>query len=375
MLVLLVMAASAQQTLFSQPVGNDTFKLKADACVWPRYWWQGSTLHQETLFTRDSVPVDSAWTKTTRENTFNQVFGFVGATAQFSKHAYLRFYYDLGTTTGRPAYDLFAAVTLGMIDVRFGQLKLPLGYEVICAPWRIDLIDNTLAAANRTPSGGTRDIGVLHTFSHKYFQGAFAIVNGNGRNLAKDNNPQKDVFARLVAMPLGKPDLTLGAHAYWGNDTFAREGKDRPFTRYAGELYWMPKRYFVRGEYLWGRDTLGAKRPGDTTGALTARALTGFQVTAGCRFGNLQPVIRFERLIWSLNDWNPPAPRGPNDAYANTTSTITVGINGFLFNDMVRPMFDIAVSRNENEKARLAQTGTYQTDALKFSLQLQAAFW
>jgi len=369
------MAASAQKTLFSQPVGNDTFKLKADMCLWPRFWRMDTKLYRESLFTRDSLPVDSTWTLAQSENTFGQAYGFVGITAQFSKYGYLRYYHDLGAINGKPAYDLFAALLYEGFEFRFGQLKLPLGYEVNCAPWKVDLIDYTLSAGTRTPTGASRDIGALLTYSHKYFQAAAALTNGNGRNMAKDNNPQKDIFARLVALPLGKPTLTLGANAYWGNDTFAREGNDRPFIRYAGEFYWMPGPYFVRGEYLWGKDTMGAMRPADTLRAPTARVVDGFHVTAGYRFGNVQPLVRFERITWSMNDWIPLAPKGPNDAYANTTTTIGLGVNGYLFKDMVKPMFNITLSRNENEKAKLAKAGTYQTDALKLMLQIQAAFW
>jgi len=331
MLVLLATSTFAQKTIFSQAVGNDTLKIKADMCLWTRGWWQTTT---------DSL------NKRTTDNTFGRAYGFVGVTAQFSKYGYLRYYYDQGEISGKPAYDLYAGLTCCNLDFRFGQLKLPAGYDVITAPWRVDFIDNTLQSQNRTPTGLTRDIGALLTYNHKYFQTVLGLVNGNGRNMTKDNNQYKDVAFRLVASPLGNQNLVVGGNLYWGSDTFTGQDHSRPFKRLAGELLWTQPKYFVRGEFLTGQDSTGK----DSTGAATGnREFMAFYAAAGLRVGAIQPVLRYERF--TLND--------------KLTSNLTFGVNYFLFHDMFKPMLDVSLIRDEARK----------TNSTKVMLQIQAAFW
>jgi hypothetical protein len=330
-LVLVATCSFAQRTLFTQPIGSDTLRIKGDACLWTRYYFLQTT--------------DSLKAKTT-ENTFGRAYGFVGATVQYGKYAYARYYYDLGEINGKPAYDLIAGLACCNFDFRFGQLKPPTGYENMAAPWKVDFIDYTMAAANHTPTGLTRDIGLQVTYNHKYFQPIVALVNGNGRNMTKDNNMFKDVVFRAVVTPLGKPTLYLGGNGYVGNDTFASKGNERPFLRLSGEAGWVESKFFVRGEYLFGKDTMG--KP-DTLGRPTARNLNSFYVAAGYRAANVQPVIRFEHF--TLN--------------GATTNTEVVGVNYFAFHDMVKPMLDISLINNSAEKAT----------TVKAMFQVQAAFW
>lgn len=351
-LLVLGIAASAlaQRTVFSTPLGNDTFRLKVDACLWTRFSLQNTTWHLPRL-----EQAESTWIRT--DYGFPRPFGFVGATAQLSKHAYLRYCQDLSEINGKPSYDAFAGVTLGIADIRLGQLKLPLGPEVICAPWKTDFIDYAQFAAYRTPTGATRDIGVLHSLNHKYFQFAFGVTNGNGRNMAGDNNNLLDFSGRLAAMPLGKPSLVLGGSAYYGNDTAAARDHHRRFQRYAGEFQWNRPNYFLRGEYLYGADTLGRDtviNPGqpDSLVVPTRRTVNGFYAAAGFRSGMWQPVIRYEQF--SLND--------------RPLRNLTFGVNAFLFNDMLKPMLNVSLIQDERD---LKTT----SESWKVSLQMQAAFW
>jgi hypothetical protein len=329
-LLLVATYSFAQRTLFTLPMGDDTLLIKGDACLWTRGY----------MLMSDSQAVKNT------EATFARAYGFVGATVQYGKHAYARYYYDLGEVNGKPAYDLIAGLTCCNFDFRFGQLKLPLGYEVICAPWKMDFIENSLAAGYRTPTAATRDIGAMLSYSHRYFQTALAIVNGNGRNNVGDNNPQKDIAFRLVGTPFGKPTLTLGGNLYWGNDINAVKDKPRPFHRMAAEATWLQPSYFARGEFLYGTDTLGAP---DSLGAPTRRNINGFYVAGGFRTGHFQPVLRFERFTLS----------------GNTTSTLAFGVNGFWVNDMIKPMLDVSLIRDGGRKI----------DYAKVMFQIQAAFW
>lgn len=325
-LLLAVTCSVAQRTLVMQPVGTDTFRIKADACLWTRGWLQWTT--------------DSLNARTT-EPTFGRAYGFIGATVQYGPHAYARYYYDLGEISGKPAYDLFAALTGYGIDFRFGQLKLPLGYEVMCAPWKTDFIDNSLLASYRTPTTATRDIGAMLTYNHRYAQPSLAILNGNGRNMTKDNNPYKDIVFRLVASPLGNQNLVVGGNLYWGNDTFATSAQPRPFRRFAAELLWTRPNHFLRAELVTGNDSLATGN--------AERKIFGLYAAAGFRAAGFQPVLRYERF--TVN--------------SKLTSTLTFGLNCFIFHDMVKPMLDISLVNDEAKRA----------DFAKVMFQLQTAFW
>jgi hypothetical protein len=324
LLGMIAASAFAQKALFTQPVGNDTFRIKGDACLWARGWY---------LEEND----------TTKQSTFGRAYGFVGVTVQYGKYAYARYYYDLGEINGKPDYDLYAGVNWKKLDFRFGQLKMPLGYEVITAPWKMDFIENSQLIENRTPTTLTRDIGAYLAYNYKYLQPTISVVNGNGRNNTMDNNLFKDVEFRLPITPLGNPNLTVAANGYLGNDTFASTGHPRPFTRLGAEVLWSQPKYFIRGEYLTGHDSTGP----DSTAAY--RTLSGFYVAGGYRAGMWQPVLRVERLTEN----------GVN------TGAITVGVNAFFVSDMFKPMLDITLSNNSETKATTA----------KVMAQIQAAFW
>lgn len=330
---LLVTVALAQRTIFTQPVGDDTLRIKADACLWTR-WWLTST--------------DSGETKSL-SSTFGQANGFLGATVQYGKYVYARYYYDLGAIDGKPAYDLIAGVTAWNLDFRFGQLKLPLGYEVICAPWKADFVDGTLLAKNRTATGSTRDIGALLSYGHPYFQAAIGVVNGNGRNVACDNNSLLDAALRLAGCPLGNPSLLLGGNLYYGNDIFSRKDDRRPFIRIGAEGSWIQPTYFARGEFLWGKDTLGKDTIIGELLVPTRRVAQGYTIAAGARFGRWQPVARYESFGFN----------------GEGTTTITAGVNAFFVHDMLKPMLNVSYIDDKVKRTR----------TIKPAFLLQAAFW
>jgi hypothetical protein len=330
-LLLVTTCSFAQRTLFTQPIGSDTFRIKADACLWTRYYFQQTV---------DSLNARSY------DNSFGRAYGFIGATVQYGKYAYARYYYDLGDITGKPAYDLIAGLACCSFDFRFGQLKPPTGFENMAAPWKVDFIEYALASANHTPTGLTRDIGLQVTYNHKYFQPIVALVNGNGRNMTKDDNLFKDLVFRAVAYPLGKTSLFIGGNGYLSNDTFATRNTPCRFRRFSGEAGWVEPKFFVRGEYLYGKDTMGAP---DTLGRPTARKLNSFYVAAGFRAANIQPVVRYEQFTLA----------------GNKTTTLAFGANYFAFHDMVKPMLNISLIRDAAKK----------TDYAKAMFQVQAAFW
>jgi len=318
--------ALAQRTVYQLPAAGDTLYFKADVCLWGR-----AHALQET----DYMP----WTPATRsENSFDRAIGYTGVSLQFGQYLQSRVMFDVGDITGRPIHDLFAAASWRGLDLRVGQFKPPTGYENLTAHWRVDFVDGTMLSGLRTPTGMTRDIGAQLAYNHEWFQTALAVLNGNGRNQPKDNNRFKDVAYRLIATPLGNTSpLFLGGNLYLGSDTLARDTANEPFRRFAGEFGWVNPGYFVRAEFMKGSDAAGG--------------VNGMYVAAGFRVRDIQPVVRFERVV---------AER-PNLA----VSVLTIGLNGFFVQDRVKPMLDFSWA---SDKVKEIET-------FKLALQLQVAFW
>ena len=109
---------------------------------------------------------------------------------------------------------------------------------------------------------------------------------------------------RSASRPVsGRPRLPRKRHLGPGFAGF-------PFRRYSGEIGWNARELFLRAELVGG------------TG------INGFNAALGYRTGNLQPVVRFERMV----EETPNLP----------ISILTFGLNGFFARDMVKPMLDFS---------------------------------
>jgi hypothetical protein len=310
----------AQRTVARIPIAGDSLLLKLDACLQPGcYYW-----HQTDYM--GMTP------KVTEEHSFSRVTSLAGLTAQLTRHFSARFYGDLGDIKGRPVLDLYARARGRDLSIQLGQFRPPLSSEILTQPWNADFIDYSLIARTSTPTGDFRDIGAQLAYRREAFLAAVAAVNGNGRQI-RDDNRFKDVIGRIVATPFGSIGPYLGGHVYLGSDTAARDLLNRPFRRYSGELGWNARSMFVRAELVKGTGT------------------NGFNTALGFRTGNVQPVVRFERVV----DEIPNLP----------ISILTFGLNGFFADDAVKPMLDFSWT---SDKVREQET-------FKLTFQLQVAFW
>ena len=317
---LLSSPALAQRTVARIPIAGDSLRLKLDACLQPQVYYS----HQANYM--GMTP------KVAEEFGFSRVTSLTGLTAELTRHFSARFYGDLGDIKGKPVLDLYARARARGLSLQFGQFRPPLSSEILTQPWNADFIDYSLIARTSTPTGDFRDIGAQLACRRESFLAAVAAVNGNGRQI-RDDNRFKDVIGRIVATPFGSIGPYLGGHVYLGSDTAARDSLNRPFRRYSGELGWNARSMFVRVELVKGTGT------------------NGFNTALGFRTGNVQPVVRFERLV----DEVPNLP----------VNILTFGLNGFFADDAVKPMLDFSWT---SDKVREQET-------FKLTFQLQAAFW
>jgi hypothetical protein len=310
----------AQRTFARIPLAGDSLLLKLDACLQPQVCYS----HRADYMAMTPV--------VTEELGFSRVTSLAGLTAEFTRHFSARFYGDLGDITGKPVLDLYARANAKGLSLQLGQFRPPLSSEILAQPWNADFIDYSLIARTSTPTGDFRDVGVQLACRRRNFLAALAAVNGNGRQI-RDNNRFKDIIGRIVATPFGSTGPYLGGHVYLGSDTLARDSLNSPFRRYSGELGWNRRAMFLRAELVKGTN------------------VNGFNTVLGYRFGNLQPVVRFERMVEEI----PNLPM----------NILTFGLNGFFVEDMVKPMLDFSWT---SDKVREQET-------FKLSFRLQAAFW
>ena len=310
----------AQRTVARIPVAGDSLLLKLDVCLQPQVYYS----HQADYMAM--TPLVS------EELGFSRVASLAGLTAELTRHLSARFYGDLGDIKGKPVLDLYARAGGRGLSLQLGQFRPPLSSEVLTQPWNSDFVDYSLIARTSTPTGDFRDIGAQLAYRRESFLAALAAVNGNGRE-TRDNNRFKDIVGRIVATPFGSIGPYLGGHVYLGSDTLAGNSLNRPFRRYSGELGLNTRVMLLRAELVKGT------------------SINGFNTALGFRTGNVQPVVRFERVVDEVS--NLPV------------NILTFGLNGFFADDAVKPMLDFSWT---SDKVREQET-------FKLTFQLQAAFW
>lgn len=290
--ILILTLACLPVILLANEVSIVNGRLTVDACVWGRYYY---------LSTTDSID------NKTDMNYFARVYGFLGITGIITDYAKVRFYYDMGEITGAPAYDLYMSFTHKVYELRIGQLKPPTGLENLTPTPKLDFIEYSIISGHRTSTGITRDIGLQFSAKPRFIDFGLAVINGNGRNQVKDDNKWKDILGRLVIIPDPALGLTFGGSFYWGKT--GPDGMLLNAQRFGAEVAYVHNPVMLKGEFLYAKD--------DT---LTSN---GFYVSAGYRYCNLQPVLRFERYT-----------------AGKSKMAITGGINWFIKGDKVKPMLN-----------------------------------
>ena len=190
------------------------------------------------------------------------------------------------------------------LNFQFGEFKLPFSMESTdYVPHKMEFIDYPLPVRKLLNyadicgiSGSGRDIGAqvygsaLDFGGHKVLHYNLGVFNGNGINV-KDNNPQKNVVARVVLEPLQglkfAGSLMLG---HYGKEHFQRD-------RYSVGASYDNNLLYVKGEYLIGR-TAGLD-PDKTLGSY------GYWATIGAKLGENKcwlPALKFESFTMDKDD-------------------------------------------------------------------------
>lgn len=156
-------------------------------------------------------------------------------------------------------------------NVTLGQFKTPFSLENLTSGKRLDMVERTSVVTALAPD---KDIGIMaggHFFS-KRFGYRLAMVNGNGKNNATNDNDQFLYVLRLEGAPIQhfpiiwNQDLTVtvGANGAYSRDSAARADAifgvkkaigvtSEGARRLAGaDLSAQLGRLSLKAEYLWG---------------------------------------------------------------------------------------------------------------------------
>ena len=158
--------------------------------------------------------------------------------------------------------DAYAEIKVyDYLNFTVGQAKIPFSAENLASSNKMESIDRSqvveaLVARGKDEIGNQngRDIGVQVGGSFGKFENRFifdykiGVFNGAGINAA-DKNDYKDIVGRLIAHPVKGFDL---GGSYYNGTRFTTTNLDR--ERYGIELSYEYKRFFVRGEFIEGKD-------------------------------------------------------------------------------------------------------------------------
>lgn len=162
--------------------------------------------------------------------------------------------------------DAYAEVKISdYLNFTIGQAKIPFSAENLASSNKMESIDRSqvveaLVARGQDVVGNQngRDIGVqvggsIGKVENRFlFDYKIGVFNGAGIN-QEDKNENKDVVGRLVVHPV--KGLDIGGSFYTGTGNF---GKPTPTNqdreRHGIELSYEYKRYFIRGEFISGKD-------------------------------------------------------------------------------------------------------------------------
>ncbi len=302
-------------------------RLFADALIWANCHWQQT----EVIGFTDS------------RFGFYRRAAFIGLTGRISSVTSMRLYCDVADFLGQPAYDLYVNFLWPSgIGLRVGQFKPPLGTEALTKPDKLKLIEYSLLKRFWKPYD-PRDVGVMVNYGRSWFDVSAAVINGNSRNRAGDDNNWKDICGRLVLKPFPSFGLQFAASGYYGQMRI--ETQDLSFRRFTGEFK-LDQQYL---QFLG--EVQHAKVPG---GDLRFYIRNSFYVQATYQLSELlEPVGRFQ-MEFQVED--------------KYEMGLTGGLNFKLLGDRLKVMVDYDYWRK-----RSALWSTLNGSEHKFLLQLQAA--
>lgn len=120
---------------------------------------------------------------------------------------------DVGGVSLQDAYADFH--WLSGIGLRVGQFKPPIGLEAGLEEHELKLVERSLLQRYWKPADPW-DIGIAVRFERAAFDITGAIVNGSGRNSARDGNRWKDVCAQLNVRAFSSRLPVLSLRTYYG---------------------------------------------------------------------------------------------------------------------------------------------------------------
>ena len=162
--------------------------------------------------------------------------------------------------------DAYAEIKIyDCFNITIGQAKIPFSMENLASSNKMESIDRSQVVEALVGRGqdvignqNGRDIGVQLGGSFGKYEKRFlfdykiGVFNGAGIN-QEDKNDNKDFVGRLVVHPVKGFDI--GGSYDTGTGNFGKPtatNQDR--TRYGIELNYEYKRFFVRGEFIEGKD-------------------------------------------------------------------------------------------------------------------------
>jgi len=162
--------------------------------------------------------------------------------------------------------DAYAEIKIyDCFNFTIGQAKIPFSMENLASSNKMESIDRSQVVEALVGRGqdvignqNGRDIGVqlggsfVKSENRFLFDYKIGLFNGSGINAA-DKNENKDFVGRLVAHPVKGFDI--GGSYYTGKGNFGKPTPtDQDRNRYGIELNYEYKRFFVRGEFIEGKD-------------------------------------------------------------------------------------------------------------------------
>lgn len=185
---------------------------------------------------------------------------------------WINFKIEADFTDSQPLQDAYLDLALlPALRLRGGQFTVPFSLEQLTSDLHVDFVERSLV--NELAPSYDRGVmvhGSLRQGVASYFLGGF---NGSGQNTA-DNNPDKDLAARLVLAPLKASNnfwlkgFQIAGDVTWGNQSASRSVQGRTGARtparfvyfaaqptrgdrlrYGGDLAWLVGPAAVKFEY------------------------------------------------------------------------------------------------------------------------------
>ncbi len=176
--------------------------------------------------------------------------------------------YELSTefTNSPKIFDAYISYKFAdYLKLTAGQFKTPFSQENITSDSQLEFIDrsqvvNALAGRQTDVIGNQqgRDAGIqasgsfIKTDNHYLLDYTLGVFNGNGINVASDNNAHKDIAGRLGIHPIN--ELTIGLNFYSGQGNYGTPAQNYTRNRTGFDARYIVGNLSLTAEYDKGTD-------------------------------------------------------------------------------------------------------------------------